>query len=53
MPKKNVSLPENFSAIPPEYLSPAEIVLLRGDHSGRDEMNLAGHPFGMLQGPGH
>lgn len=28
---------------------PGAIVLLDGDHSGRDEMNLAGNPFALLQ----
>ena len=27
----------------------ARLVLLRDNHSGRDEMNLAGHPFALLQ----
>ena len=27
----------------------SHLVLLRDDHSGRDEMNLAGHPFALLQ----
>ena len=29
----------------------ARLVLLRDNHSGRDEMNLAGHPFALLQSP--
>lgn len=30
----------------------AQLVLLGEEHSGRDEMNLAGHPFALLQAPG-
>lgn len=30
----------------------APLVLLGEEHSGRDEMNLAGHPFALLQSPG-
>ena len=33
-------------------LPSAQLVLLGDDHSGRDEMNLAGHPFALLQPPG-
>ena len=33
-------------------LPSAQLVLLGEDHSGRDEMNLAGHPFALLQAPG-
>ena len=29
----------------------SHLVLLRDEHSGRDEMNLAGHPFALLQSP--
>lgn len=29
----------------------SHLVLLRDEHSGRDEMNLAGHPFALLQRP--
>ena len=29
----------------------SHLVLLRDEHSGRDEMNLAGHPFALLHSP--
>lgn len=35
---------------PPSPL--AQLALLGEEHSGRDEMNLAGHPFALLQAPG-
>jgi len=51
--KKSVeSASPDSSPKPPKKAPPTQLVLLGEEHSGRDEMNLAGHPFALLQSSG-
>ena len=50
--KKNSNFASQTGAKTASPLPSAQLVLLGDDHSGRDEMNLAGHPFALLQPPG-
>ena len=51
--KKSVeSASPDSSQKSPENRPSTQLVLLGEEHSGRDEMNLAGHPFALLQAPG-
>lgn len=50
---KKLKSEENFLlSRPAPSADLAPLVLLGEEHSGRDEMNLAGHPFALLQSPG-
>lgn len=49
MENKNFSSKKNPTPAAPKGKTGATLVLLNADHSGRDEMNLAGNPFALLQ----
>ena len=46
-PSAQAAKPQNVGELPLDRL--AQLVLLGEEHSGRDEMNMAGNPFALLQ----